>query len=207
MPPVPPARVSQIHKVLSSTPNHLPPSLGQTNSSSSRVGPGLSRRPRGVLLDEDSCHNTSDSVFGHHGNVGGRPGSADFSHNTSSSNSPVNFRDSVDCQPRSASLSSDDIMGLSRSQLTLSRSSTLPYDQTPQRAQPQRGGGVKTKTRSSSPGSQMVTLEEFLQESNVQSPPMVRSLCVCLCLYLQLSEDQKAYNPQGVRTFWLIWGL
>ncbi|KAG7511360.1 hypothetical protein JOB18_047761 [Solea senegalensis] len=163
----------QIHKVLSSTPNHLPPSLGQTNSSSSRVGPGLSRRPRGVLLDEDSCHNTSDSVFGHHGNVGGRPGSADFSHNTSSSNSPVNFRDSVDCQPRSASLSSDDIMGLSRSQLTLSRSSTLPYDQTPQRAQPQRGGGVKTKTRSSSPGSQMVTLEEFLQESNVQSPPMV----------------------------------
>lgn len=82
--------------------------------------------------------------------------------------------DAPDRQARSASLSSDDVMGLSQSQQTLSRSSTLPYDHTPQRAQPQRGGGVRTKTRPSSPGSEMVTLEEFLQESNLQSPPMVR---------------------------------
>lgn len=81
--------------------------------------------------------------------------------------------DTSDRQPRSASLSSDDVMGLSQSQQTLSRSSTLPYDHTPQRAQPQRGGGVR-KPRSSSPGSEMVTLEQFLQESNLQSPPMVK---------------------------------
>ncbi|XP_071327209.1 protein Daple [Trachinotus anak] len=164
----------QTHKALSSTPSHQSSSLGLTNNCSSRMGQGPGRRPRGGLLfDEDSCHNTSDSMFGHHGNKGGRPGSADFSHNTSSSNSPVNCRDTLDCQGHSASLSSDDVTGLSRSQQTLSRSSTLPYDHTPQRAQPQRGGGVRTKTRPSSPGSEMVTLEQFLHESNLQSPPMV----------------------------------
>lgn len=82
--------------------------------------------------------------------------------------------DTSDRQGRSASLSSDDVVGLSQAQQSLSRSSTLPYDHTPQRAQPQRGGGVRTKTRPSSPGSEMVTLEEFLQESNLQSPPVVR---------------------------------
>ncbi|XP_040055191.2 protein Daple isoform X1 [Gasterosteus aculeatus] len=161
----------QTHAALSSTPRHPSPSLGPT--SSSRQGQGLSRRTRGLLFDEDSRHNSTDSVSGQHGNGGGRPGSADFSHNTSSSNSPVNGRDSADRQARSASISSDDVMGLSQSQLTLSRSSTLPYDHAPQRAQPQREGGVRTKTRPSSPGSEMVSLEQFLQESNQKSPPMV----------------------------------
>ncbi|AWP16918.1 putative protein Daple-like, partial [Scophthalmus maximus] len=171
--PLTPIGRGQTHKVLNSTPNHQSSLLSLTNSSSSRMGQGPGRRPRGLLFDEDSSHNTSDSVFGHHGNMGGRPGSADFSHNTSSSNSPVNCRDSLDCQGRSASLSSDDVMGLSRSQQTLSRSSTLPYDHAPQRAQPQRGGVVRTRTRPSSPGSEMVTLEQFLHESNVKSPPVV----------------------------------
>ncbi|XP_034713542.1 protein Daple [Etheostoma cragini] len=163
----------QIHKALSSTPSHHSSALGLTKDSSSRPGQGPGRRPRGLFFDEDSRHNSSDSVFDQHGNVGGRPGSADFSHNTSSSNSPVNCRDASDRQARPASLSSDDVMGLSQSQQTLSRSSTLPYDHTPQRAQPQRGGGVRSKTRPSSPGSEMVSLEEFLQESNLKSPPMV----------------------------------
>ncbi|TMS21289.1 Protein Daple [Larimichthys crocea] len=162
----------QAHKALSSTPSHQS-SLNLTNNSSSRLAQGPGRRPRGLLYDEDSRHNNPDSMFGHHGNTGGRPGSADYSHNTSSSNSPVNCRDTSDRQVRSASLSSDDVMGLSQSHQTLSRSSTLPYDHTPQRAQPQRGVGVRTKARSSSPGSEMVTLEQFLQESNIQSPPMV----------------------------------
>ncbi|XP_041827367.1 protein Daple isoform X2 [Melanotaenia boesemani] len=154
---------------LSSTPNHQSSSLGVSNNS--RLGQGPGRRPRG-LFDEDTRHNSSDSVFGSHGNTGGRPGSADFSHNTSSSNSPVTGRDVSDRQVRSASLSSDDVIGPNQSQQSLSRSSTLPYDHAPQRAQPQRGG-VRTKPRPSSPGSEMVTLEEFLQESNLQSPPVV----------------------------------
>ncbi|TNN62009.1 Protein Daple [Liparis tanakae] len=162
---------AQTQRSLSSTPSHPSPALGLT--SCSRPGHGLGRRPRGLLFDEDTRHNSSDSMFGQHGNTGGRPGSADFSHNTSSSNSPVNGRDSLVHPARSASLSSDDVMGLSQSQQTLSRSSTLPYDQAPQRAQPQRGGGVRSKTRPGSPGSEMVTLEEFLHESNKKSPPMV----------------------------------
>ncbi|XP_034531087.1 protein Daple isoform X2 [Notolabrus celidotus] len=157
-------------KALSSTPSHQSSSLGLNNNSGSRLGPAPGQRPRG-LFDEESRQN--DSTFSHHGTAGGRPGSADFSRNTSSSNSPVNCRDTSDRQPRSASLSSDDVMGLSQSQQTLSRSSTLPYDHLPQRAQPQRGAGVRMKHRSSSPGSEMVTLEQFLQESNVKSPPMV----------------------------------
>ncbi|XP_013771033.1 protein Daple [Pundamilia nyererei] len=158
----------QTHKIhLSSTPSHPSSSLGFTGSSTSRLGQIAVRRPRGPLLDEDSRHNASDPAFR------GRPGSADFSHNTSSSNSPVSCRDFSERQGRSASLSSDDVTGLSQSQLTLSRSSTLPYDHAPQRAQPQRGGGVRSKTRPASPGSEMVTLEEFLQESNLQSPPVV----------------------------------
>uniref|UniRef100_A0A7N8X5F5 Coiled-coil domain containing 88C n=1 Tax=Mastacembelus armatus TaxID=205130 RepID=A0A7N8X5F5_9TELE len=130
----------------------------------------------GLLFDEDSRHNTSDSMTGHHDNMGGLPGSADYSYNASTSNSPVTCRDSLDQQARSASLPSDEVMGLSQSQQTLSRSSTLSYDHTSQRAQPQRGGGVWRKTRPSSPGSEMVTLEEFLQESNIQSPPMVKDV-------------------------------
>ncbi|XP_073339727.1 protein Daple isoform X2 [Pagrus major] len=136
-------------KALSSTPSHQSTLLGLVNNSSSRQGQDPARRPRGMLFDED------------------------YSHNTSSSNSPVNCRDTSDRQGRSASLSSDDVMGLSQSHQTLSRSSTLPYDHIPQRAQPQRGVRVRSKTRPSSPGSEMVTLEEFLQESNINSPPMV----------------------------------
>ncbi|XP_043998041.1 protein Daple isoform X2 [Gambusia affinis] len=108
-----------------------------------------------------------DPVFG------GRPGSGDFSHNTSGSSSPVTCRDAFDRPRHSTSLSSDDVMFLSQSQQSLSRSSTLPYDQAPQRAQPQRGGGARSKPRPGSPGSEMVTLEEFLEESNLQSPPLL----------------------------------
>lgn len=279
----------QTIRALSSTPNHPSPSLGPTNSPSSRLGAGSSRRPRGeskhlhiykglfmtqheaehvhdsaehfpgLLFDDDSRHNVSDSAFGHHGNAGVRPGSAEFSHNTSSSNSPVNYRgtrtfkhiqahsnfiyrymfsvisgetvfcprilgtirwhqpysvitqkflsipDSSDRQVRSASLSSDDVTGLSQSQLTLSRSSTLPYDHAPQRAQPQRGGGPRAKTRPSSPGSEMVTLEEFLQESNIQSPPVVKYTIIIIIIIVFCAVSQannhilsSPFIPQNV---------
>uniref|UniRef100_A0AAQ5ZHI0 HOOK N-terminal domain-containing protein n=1 Tax=Amphiprion ocellaris TaxID=80972 RepID=A0AAQ5ZHI0_AMPOC len=116
--------------------------------------------------------------------MGSEEGSAAHSNHNNHTSSPVLGPQSPALTPisrgkhtmasrhvRSASLSSDDVVGLSQSQQSLSRSSTLPYDHTPQRAQPQRG--VRSKTRPSSPGSEMVTLEEFLQESNLQSPPVV----------------------------------
>lgn len=80
-------------------------------------------------------------------------------------------------QRHSASLSSDDVVGLSHESSTLSqasllpRSSTLPFEATPQ----SRSAPRTTCPRPRSPGSEMVTLEEFLQESNTLSPPTVRT--------------------------------
>uniref|UniRef100_A0A672T4T1 HOOK N-terminal domain-containing protein n=1 Tax=Sinocyclocheilus grahami TaxID=75366 RepID=A0A672T4T1_SINGR len=90
----------------------------------------------------------------------------------------LNGRGSLDClQGRSASLSSDDVVGLGHegsrlSQLSLiPRSSTLPCDAPSASRSSQR----PTSRRPSSPSSEMVTLEEFLQESNVLSPPTTGS--------------------------------
>uniref|UniRef100_A0A673H646 Protein Daple-like n=1 Tax=Sinocyclocheilus rhinocerous TaxID=307959 RepID=A0A673H646_9TELE len=87
---------------------------------------------------------------------------------------------SLDClQGRSASLSSDDVVGLGHEGSRLSqsslipRSSTLPCDALSASRSSQR----PTSQRPSSPGSEMVTLEEFLHESNALSPPTVSLLC------------------------------
>ncbi|XP_038134757.1 LOW QUALITY PROTEIN: uncharacterized protein LOC119779244, partial [Cyprinodon tularosa] len=165
----PVSRGPNLRNRLTSTPNLQSSSASPTRSS--RTGPAGSQRPRGGsagrLDPEPALLLDDDPVFG------GRPGSGDFSHNTSSSSSPVGCRDSSDLQLRSASLSSDDVMVIGQSKQSLSRSSTLPYDHTPHRAQPQRGGGARVKPRPGSPGSEMVTLEEFLQESNLLSPPLL----------------------------------
>ncbi|CAL8292154.1 unnamed protein product [Arctogadus glacialis] len=163
----------QGQQALSCTPSQ--PALGLGGNSSSRLAQGAGCRPRGLVFNEDLHLNSPDSILGHRGHLNGRPGSIDLSHNTSGSNSPVYYRETSDRHCRSSSLSSDDVMALSKSQPSLSRSSTLPYDHTPQRAQPQRGTpGLRAKPpRSSSPGSEMVSLEQFLQESNIQSPPTV----------------------------------
>ncbi|XP_077586844.1 protein Daple [Stigmatopora nigra] len=153
----------QGHKASSSTPSHQSSCI-----SSPALAQSGSRRPTGAFFDEDP-----DSPFGPPVRGGARPGSADYSRHTSSSNSPINCKDASDIHLRSTSLSSDDVRALSQSQLALSRSATLPYDQIPQRAQPQRGGGARNRARTSSPGSEMVTLEEFLQESNHKSPQLV----------------------------------
>uniref|UniRef100_A0A672SFA6 Protein Daple-like n=1 Tax=Sinocyclocheilus grahami TaxID=75366 RepID=A0A672SFA6_SINGR len=87
---------------------------------------------------------------------------------------------SLDClQGRSASLSSDDVVGLGHEGSRLSqsslipRSSTLPCDALSASRSSQR----PTSQRPSSPGSEMVSLEEFLHESNALSPPTVSLLC------------------------------
>uniref|UniRef100_A0A8C1GAC5 Coiled-coil domain containing 88C n=1 Tax=Cyprinus carpio TaxID=7962 RepID=A0A8C1GAC5_CYPCA len=107
--------------------------------------------------------------------IGHRPSSAEF---TSSSNSPVSSKGSLDrLQGRSVSLSSEDVVGLGHEGSRLSqsslipRSSTLPCDALSASRSSQR----PTSQRQSSPGSEMVTLEEFLQESNALSPPTTGS--------------------------------
>ncbi|XP_052001582.1 protein Daple [Xyrauchen texanus] len=147
-------------------------------SSSSSLRPG--RRPKGLVSEEDLRYHSLDAGFGSgvHGNAGHRPSSADFSRNTSSSNSHVSSKGSLDClQGRSASLSSDDVVGLGHegsrlSQLSLiPRSSTLPCDAT----SAQRSSQCPISLQPSSPDSEMVTLEQFLQESNALSPPTVHT--------------------------------
>lgn len=109
--------------------NHTSTS-GLTPNSSSRPG----RRPKGFIHGDDPRVHSPDALFGSsiHGNAGYRPGSAELSCNTSSSNSPVNCKDSLErLQGRSASLSSDDVVGVSHDvshSLSLPRSSTVPYD-------------------------------------------------------------------------------
>ncbi|XP_052341181.1 protein Daple-like [Oncorhynchus keta] len=155
--------------------NHTSTS-GLTLNSSSRPG----RRPKGFIHEDDPRVHSPDALFGSsiHGNAGYRPGSAELSRNTSSSNSPVNCKDSLErLQGRSASLSSDDVVGVSHDvshSLSLPRSSTVPYDahtHTPTKRSAPRPG----RHRTSSPGSDMVTLEEFLEESNTLSPPTVQT--------------------------------
>ncbi|XP_010876949.2 protein Daple isoform X1 [Esox lucius] len=155
-----------------STPVNHTPTSGLTPNSSSRSG----HRPRGFIYEEDSRVHSPDTLFGSgvHGNAGYRPGSADLSRNTSSSNSPVNCKDSLERQQvRSASLSSDDVAGLSHD-TSLPRSATVPYD-TPVQKSAQSLAPRPSRHRSSSPGSEMVTLEEFLEESNTLSPPTVQT--------------------------------
>uniref|UniRef100_A0A4W4HBU8 Calponin-homology (CH) domain-containing protein n=1 Tax=Electrophorus electricus TaxID=8005 RepID=A0A4W4HBU8_ELEEL len=79
-------------------------------------------------------------------------------------------------QRRSASLSSDDAAGMGPDGCRLSQSSLLPRSSTlPCDAPPiPRSAPRSARHRGSSPGSEMVTLEEFLQESNALSPPSVR---------------------------------
>ncbi|XP_053365448.1 protein Daple isoform X2 [Clarias gariepinus] len=145
---------------------------------SSSLRPG--RRPKGLISDEDQRMHSLDAGFGSggHGNAGLRPRSGDYSRNTSSSSSPVNLKDSLErLQRRSASLSSDDVVGLSHESSTISqssllpRSSTLSYEVTP----PTRSTPRSTCPRPGSPGSEMVTLEQFLEESNTLSPPTVHT--------------------------------
>ncbi|XP_041927680.1 protein Daple isoform X1 [Alosa sapidissima] len=136
--------------------------------------PRSSRRTRGLNSDDDLRLLSPDAGYGGglHGNTDYRPSSAELSLNNSGSNSPITPRGSQErLQPRSASLSSDDAVGLGHEMVSsLSRSSTLPYDP------PSHRSGLRpTRTRPSSPGSEMVTLEEFLHESNTLSPPTVQT--------------------------------
>ncbi|XP_042630245.1 protein Daple-like [Cyprinus carpio] len=146
---------------------------GYKSSSSMRPG----RRPKGLVSEEDLRHHSPDAGFGSgvHGNTGHRPSSTEF---TSGSNSPVSSKGSLDClQGRSASLSSDDVFGLGHEGSRLSQSSLIPRSFTLPCDAPSasRSSQRPTSRRPSSPGSEMVTLQEFLQESNALSPPTVQT--------------------------------
>ncbi|XP_035269604.1 protein Daple [Anguilla anguilla] len=154
-------RASELGVPAYSTPTNATSTPGHAPNSSSRHG----HRPRGLSCDEDLRLQSPDATFGSsvHGNAGHRLSSAEFSRSASSSDSPVHSKDSLERLDALA-------LGHGPRDSLLSRASPLPSE-TP----PPRTGPRLARRRPSSPGSEMVTLEEFLQESNTLSPPTVQT--------------------------------
>ncbi|KAJ6661856.1 hypothetical protein lerEdw1_013027 [Lerista edwardsae] len=140
-------------------------------------------RPKGYNSDGDLSENFPEAEFSNKQYMP-RPNSLEYGENVSTSSSPLNLKGSWDCNlGRSESFSSEDMM-LSKDTPGSSRDSPFcPIS-------PAGGPNTKHSTpltrndlfsyeipqkkcikqRSASPGSEMVTLEEFLEESNRLSP-------------------------------------
>lgn len=171
-----------------------PSELGSRTCSSSAVTTApssstpISRHPgrtKGYNSDDSLCEPSLELEFTNHRQHVSRPGSLESSRNASSDSSPLNLKGSSDqLHGRSESFSSEDLIP-SRDTATLPRDTSTPgrtalgrheYPQprerngpVPQEGIQKRGaaqphGGVRPC--SSSPSSEMVTLEEFLEESN-----------------------------------------
>ncbi|XP_077636995.1 protein Daple isoform X2 [Crocuta crocuta] len=149
----------------------------------------ISRHPgrtKGYNSD-DSLWDPSLELEFNHRQYMSRPGSLESSRNASSDSSPLNLKGSSDqLHGRSESCSSEDLIpsrdtatlprdasttgraSLSRHECPPPRNGPLPQEGIQRRAagQPHAGG----RPCSASPSSEMVTLEEFLEESNRHSP-------------------------------------
>ncbi|KAF7251675.1 Protein Daple [Varanus komodoensis] len=147
-------------------------------------------RPKGHNSDTDLQENAPEIELSNKQHTS-RPNSLENSENASRTSSPLNLRGSWDhLRGRSESLSSEDtvlskdVLGSSRDGLfyptssavagsntkhstSLTRNNLFSYDIPPKSNQAQV---PSVRNRSASPGSEMVTLEEFLEESNRLSP-------------------------------------
>ncbi|XP_072284416.1 protein Daple [Pyxicephalus adspersus] len=151
-------------------------------------------RPKGFTSDD----NVFDPLQDNESSPGGlrvpRPHSLESSRSASNSSSPLTLKGSSGYLPvRSDSMSSEDLVPTNtatlprdsyaaRSSSTLivpggkleipsNRNSVVSYNQSEKRP-PSR---AQARPRSGSPLSEMVTLEEFLEESNLHSPPTDQS--------------------------------
>uniref|UniRef100_A0A8C5NJH5 Coiled-coil domain containing 88C n=1 Tax=Junco hyemalis TaxID=40217 RepID=A0A8C5NJH5_JUNHY len=152
----------------------------------------LQSRPKGYNSEDNLCEQSPDVEFASTRRHVSRPNSLESSRNASSSSSPLNLKGSLDhIHGRTESLSSEDMVPSreapvllrdtyslhsaaaffspgSRHESSSHRSGLMSCDL------PQRGNPSQCHTgrqRSASPGSEMVTLEEFLEESNRLSLP------------------------------------
>ncbi|XP_057588655.1 protein Daple isoform X2 [Hippopotamus amphibius kiboko] len=150
----------------------------------------ISRHPgrtKGYNSDDSLCEPSLELEFTHHRQYASRPGSLESSRNASSDSSPLNLKGSSDqLHGRSESFSSEDLIP-SRDTATLPRDASTPgrtalgrHEYPPPWNGPLPQEGVQKKGSaqphsgvrpcSASPSSEMVTLEEFLEESNRGSP-------------------------------------
>uniref|UniRef100_A0A8D0H1L4 Uncharacterized protein n=1 Tax=Sphenodon punctatus TaxID=8508 RepID=A0A8D0H1L4_SPHPU len=150
-------------------------------------------RPKGYNSDDNLCEQSREVELpsrAHGRCVVSRPNSLESSRNASNSSSPLSLKGSLDqIHGRSESLGSEDMVP-SRDTTALSRdsqfchSSSVVLASIRQDLSPNRNGLLSYdmpqsnpvqfhpgRLQTASPGSEMVTLEEFLKESNRLSPP------------------------------------
>ncbi|XP_010582140.1 PREDICTED: protein Daple [Haliaeetus leucocephalus] len=152
----------------------------------------LQNRPKGYNSEDNLCEQSPAVEFASTRQHASRPNSLESSRNASSSSSPLNLKGSLDhIHGRTESLSSEDtvpsreapallrdtypfhsasavLSPSSRHESSSHRNGLISYD-IPQKSTPSQS--YAGRQRSASPGSEMVTLEEFLEESNRLSPP------------------------------------
>lgn len=181
-------------------------------------------RPKGFTSND----NVFDPALDNESSPGGlrvpRPNSLESSRSASNSSSPVTLKGSSSYPPvRTESMSSEDLVPTKdsatlprdcyavRSSSTLmvpggkleipsNRNSVVSYNQSEKRP-PSR---AQSRPRSGSPGSEMVSLEEFLEESNRQSPPTEPSSNRDDLLgdyFKRSGEPQETGNPPGQRGY------
>ncbi|XP_027315052.3 protein Daple isoform X3 [Anas platyrhynchos] len=152
----------------------------------------LQSRPKGYNSEDNLSEQSPEVEFASTRQHVSRPNSLESSRNASSSSSPLNLKGSLDhIHGRTESLSSEDmvpsreapallrdnypyhsasaVLGPSnRPESSFHRNGLLSHD-APQKSAPSQS--YTGRQRSASPGSEMVTLEEFLEESSRLSPP------------------------------------
>ncbi|XP_014380905.1 protein Daple isoform X2 [Alligator sinensis] len=155
----------------------------------------LQSRLKGCNSEDNLVEQFPEVEFSNSRQHASKPNSLESSRNTSSNSSPLNLKGSSDrLHGRCESLSSEDMLlnrempalprdsylchsasailiSSSRHDPSLHRNGLISYD-APQRSYTPHPYG--SKQRSASPGSEMVTLQEFLEESNRLSPPTQR---------------------------------
>nr|XP_031535198.1 protein Daple isoform X2 [Vicugna pacos] len=186
-----------------------------TPSSSTPVSrhPG---RTKGCNSDDSLCEPSLELEFAHHRQYVSRPGSLESSRNASSDSSPLNLKGSSDqLHGRSESFSSEDLIpsrdtapppwdastpgrpALGRHEYPPPRNGPLTQEGVQKRgvAQPHAAG---VRPCSTSPSSEMVTLEEFLEESNRGSPSPDTPSCRddLLSDYFRKASDLPAVGGQ-----------
>uniref|UniRef100_A0A0P6K391 Protein Daple n=1 Tax=Heterocephalus glaber TaxID=10181 RepID=A0A0P6K391_HETGA len=178
--------------------------------SSSTPAPRLPGRPKGYSSDDNLCEASLELEGTPHRQHVSRPSSLESSRNTSSNSSPLSLKASSDqLYGRSESFSSEDLIpsrdpstlghgALSCHEYPLPRNRPLPQEASQKRGVATAHPGVRPC--SASPSSEMVTLEEFLEESNRSSPTHDTPSCRddLLSDYFRKANDSPAIGgPPG----------
>ncbi|KAM8781278.1 protein Daple [Rhynchonycteris naso] len=200
-----------------------PSELGSRTCSSSAItttpssSTPVSRHPghtKGYNSEDSLCEPSLELEFANHRQHVSRPGSLESSQNASSGSSPLNLKGSSDqLHGRSESFSSEDLIPC-RDTATLPRDASAPgrpalshHEYLAPRNGPfppegiQKRGVAQPHARvrpCASPSSEMVTLEEFLEESNRGSPTPDTPSCRddLLSDYFRKANDLPATGGQ-----------